>query len=1015
MRSIRPIPAALVVPAVFAFLFAPARSAGPPDLVAKTEARTPEEERTAFHLPEGFVAELVASEPDIHKPLNIAFDDRGRLWVTDTLEYPFPALDGKTPRDGVKILSDFAPDGKARKIQTFATGLNIPIGLIPMPGGNEALVHAIPNIYRLTDTDGDGVADKKEPAYQSYGFRDTHGMTNAFTWGFDGWIYACHGFSNESNVKGKDGKPIVMQSGNTYRMKADGSHVEYFTHGQVNPFGLCFDPLGNAYTSDCHSRPIYQILRGACYPSFGKPDDGLGFGPEMCPHDHGSTGIAGIVYYAADHFPKQYQDRILIGNPVTSRINWDTIEWTGSTPKAIEQPDFLNSDDPWFRPVDLELGPDGALYVADFYNRIIGHYEVPLTHPGRDRERGRIWRICYRGKEGKPLQPIAGFGERANVRQLQYGLLSPNLTVRMQAANRWLMQGVAFSDESVLQMIQANAKDEKENLSHVHFLWLAMRAGKLSEGTLTQAMAAKDRGLRVHAFKVLAEWLKPSEQLAGQARTALKDADPFVRRAAAEALGQHPGVANIKPLLTLRAATPAGDTHLVHVVRMALRDQFAGASAWDQIETLSDRERADVADVLPGVHSKESAQALLKYLESGKASHDSLPRYVKHVARFGEKGSEKALLAVLTQNRQAPPSTAIDLLRAYEQGLQERGVGLDEDARKYAETLVDRLLSSRNDGEVATGINVAGSFRLGGTLKRLEQFASNPKSNEGRRAEALAAVESIDPPAAEPILAKVLVDASSPIGLRERAAALLAQGGRPGATAALAGALPTVPARLQSAIAAGLAVRKESAQALLTAVATGKASARLLQEPRVAGPLGNAGVPDLSKKLAELLKGMPPADARINALIATRRAGFATAKADAAPGAKLFENQCGNCHMLGGKGGRVGPQLDGIGVRGPDRLLEDILDPSRNVDQTFRTTTLALKDGRVVSGLLLREEGAVVVLADAQGKEVRVPSSEVEERSIAPVSPMPANFAEQIPEADFYRLLAYLLTQRPAQ
>ena len=179
-----------------------------------------------------------------------------------------------------------------------------------------------------------------------------------------------------------------MNSGNTYRMRPDGSHAEYFTHGQVNPFGLAFDPLGNLYSCDCHSRPVYQLLRGAWYPSFGKPDDGLGFGPEMVTHDHGSTGIAGIAYYAADQFPAAYRDTVFIGNVVTNRINHDRIEWHGSSPKGIEQPDFVWSDDNWFRPVDIELGPDGALYVADFYNRIIGHYEVPL-HPPRPRPRAR--------------------------------------------------------------------------------------------------------------------------------------------------------------------------------------------------------------------------------------------------------------------------------------------------------------------------------------------------------------------------------------------------------------------------------------------------------------------------------------------------------------------------------------------------------------------------------------------------------------------------------------------------
>ena len=114
----------------------------------------------------------------------------------------------------------------------------------------------------------------------------------------------------------------------------------------------------------------------------------MGFGPDMVTHDHGSTGIAGISYYAADQFPEPYRGAVFIGNVVTNRINLDRIEWHGSSPKGIEQPDFAWSEDNWFRPVDIELGPDGALYVADFYNRIIGHYEVPLTHPGCDQNAG---------------------------------------------------------------------------------------------------------------------------------------------------------------------------------------------------------------------------------------------------------------------------------------------------------------------------------------------------------------------------------------------------------------------------------------------------------------------------------------------------------------------------------------------------------------------------------------------------------------------------------------------------
>src|SRR5262249_41568346 len=192
----------------------------------------------------------------------------------------FPAPADRKPRDTVKILDDIGDDGRARKVTTFADALNIPIGVLPL--GDSALVYSVGSILRVTDSDGDGQADRREVVYQSYGHKDTHGMTSAFTVGFDGWVYACHRFANTSTVKAADGTSITMQSGNPYRMKIDGSRVEQFTHGQVNPFGLTFDPLGNLYSVDCHTRPVMMLLRGGYYQSFGKPDDGLGFAPDMC-------------------------------------------------------------------------------------------------------------------------------------------------------------------------------------------------------------------------------------------------------------------------------------------------------------------------------------------------------------------------------------------------------------------------------------------------------------------------------------------------------------------------------------------------------------------------------------------------------------------------------------------------------------------------------------------------------------------------------------------------------------
>jgi putative heme-binding domain-containing protein len=348
-----------------------------------------------------------------------------------------------------------------------------------------------------------------------------------------------------------------------------------------------------------------------------------------------------------------------------------------------------------------------------------------------------------------------------------------------------------------------------------------------------------------------------------------------------------------------------------------------------------------------------------------------------------------------------------------QQGTQERGAPLDDAVRAWATDLTGRLLACGQPAEVQAGLELVGSLHLNGEKDRLAALATDRSAPEGERLAALTALAALDVRRQAPVLGRVLADAGAPVGLREQTANLLARANQPETRAELVRALPTAPARLQNGIATGLAATREGGEELLAAVAGGKASARLLQDQAVALRLTAAHLPGLKGRLEKLTEGLPPADERLQELLRRRHEGYLASHADSARGATVFEKNCAICHQLGGKGARIGPQLDGIGVRGLDRLLEDVLDPNRNVDQAFRLTTLELKKGQQVSGLLLREEGEVLVLADAQGKEVRVPRGEVEERSVSQMSPMPANFADQIPEADFYHLLAYLLRQQP--
>ncbi len=987
--------------------------------IAPTDPRTPEQEKKAFKLPPGFEAQLVAAEPDIFKPMNLAFDDRGRLWVTDTIEYPFPAPADRKPRDTVKILENFDENGRARKITTFADELNIPIGLLPLPsppfeqGGKrraEALVFSIPNIYRLVDTDGDGKADQREVLYGTFGANDTHGLTNAFTYWLDGWVYACHGFSNTSTVKAKDGSEIKMHSGNTYRIRPDGSRIEQFTWGQVNPFGLSFDELGNLFSADCHSRPVMLLLRGGYYPSFGKPHDGLGFAPDICGHDHGSTALAGIAYYAADHFPAEYRDTVFIGNVVTNRINHDRFERRGSTFKAVAREDFLVSEDPWFRPVDLKLGPDGALYVADFYNRIIGHYEVPLNHPDRDRERGRIWRIIYRGPDGKqkPIWPRSDWS-KATVEELLGDLGHANLIVGTFATHQLVARGAKVV-EPVRKLLSGDSKPAQR----MHAQWVLERLDALDDKTLATTAKDRDAGVRVHIQRVLSERKEWSDAARDAVLAGLKDPDALVQRAAADALGTHPASANLPPLLQLRHAVPSDDSLLLHTVRMALRNQFRLEQTWkDWGERLlaNERDARAVADVAPGMPSFESARFLLTHLQRHAEGSGNLARYARHIARHGTGELTPALVRLVQDKHPKELDVQVLAFKSIHQGLQEGNVPLGQAVREWGEELIGKLLGSKEDLRLVSGCELAGLIRLESAEKRLVALLQEKQAEEPPRRAAAAALTAINSTKHVPPLGQVLADAAEPIGLREHAAGLLGSIDQPQARTHLLKALTAAPGKLETAIAFALAGNPTGAEELLKAVEAGKASARLLQEPRVQGRLRAAKRADLSERLTRLTRDLPPADKQLQALIAKRLSGFAGAKTDTALGAKIFEKHCSACHQISGKGAKIGPQLDGIGLRGPDRLLEDLLDPSRNVDEAFRTTTI-LYDGRLVSGLFLNEEGELLLLADHQGKEVRIPKTKVEKRSLSPLSPMPANLAEEVAEADFYHLLAYLLAQR---
>lgn len=1158
---------------VGALLGGPAETlcAGPP--VAPTEPLTPQEQIGKFHLPPGFEIQLVASEPDIQKPMNLNFDSRGRLWVTHSTEYPFPAADGAEPRDGVTILDGIGRDGKATRISRFAGQLNIPIGVLPLPGGSEAIVWSIPYLWKLRDTDGDGQADDREILFGPYDYVDTHGDQNSLKLGLDGWVYACHGFRNDSKIRRKGEGPVVLelQSGNTYRFKPDGSEIESFGRGQVNPFGSCFDQYGNFFTADCHSKPISLVLRGGYIESFGKPHDGLGFTPPITGDDHGSTGIAGIVFYDAPQFPAEYRHNLFVGNVVTNRVHRDVPQWRGSTPWIEKPEDFLVCDDWWFHPVDLQLGPDGALYIADFYNCIIGHYEVDLKHPRRDRFRGRVWRVVWKGLDGKAGPP----GPAVNVADLPTAKLfdhlnDPNLVVRTAATNELAQR----RDGAPLLRAQLEQGPD-DPVKAVHLTWAAFRAGELASADFLKPVW-HDGVVRANWLRTAAEFPQWNDAVAAEVRALLADADPQVRRIAAEALGRHPSVAHIAPLVHLWNRTPPEDALLIHAVRIALRNQLLREDAVQDVErlALAPADLARVADIALAVPSQGAAWFAFDYARRHDVSPEVLGQCLTHAARqLGKERLNEVAEFVQTRYRDDLAQQVL-FFQAIDTGLLQKGETLQNDSplgrwgtalavaildpdsrlvspwsvqpleragsprpfenpwgvRKrhcadgqealffdsivHGERLtgilrsrpfvipesfsfwicghngppgtnpapanhvrlklaeggeeIARQIPPRNDTaqqvtwnlkkwagrrgvlevvdadtgaayawlgvsrfepavvpqpapdfttadhQLTLAVGLVEKLKLSSQVPRVLALLADENAALPARLAAIGAVMRVDVATGRRAIERVLADPAQPAALRAQAGQALGALNSPADRSALTAALVGAPSSLEQSLALALAGTPEGVDALLDAMAAGKASPRLLQDRPIAERLKRRLNPRREERIAELTARLPPADQRIRKLISERLAKHSTSGASAEKGAALFKTHCSACHKIGETGQKVGPQLDGIGQRGPERLLEDILDPNRNVDGAFRATVIVTKGGLTITGLKLRDEGQVTVLVDTQGKEQRIAADEIEESQISPITPMPSNFADIIPETDFQHLLTYLLSQKTA-
>ena len=491
---------------------------------------TPEEQVSTFSLPPGFRIELVVAEPDGGKFVALSFDHAGRLWTTTALEYPIDAnespaeakaLFARGGRDRVLVVDHPGAPGR-QPVRTFAEGLAICLGVLPHRNGAFVQYGSEVRFYR--DSDADGRADGFETVLSGFGIEDSHLFPHQFT-RVPGGVLLAQGAFNFSQVRTRAGKVVPFNRTKLARFPTDGSDFEIVGWGPCNIWGLTQDRLGQVWIQEANDTgwPMMPFLEGASYPLCGDdvPKPYAPSFPKTGVQPMGGTGLSGLALSeGADAFPGDWRNVFFIANPITRKIQAMRARGSAGSWEFESLPDFALSSDPMFRPVAMALGPDGCLYVVDWYNAIISHNEVPRGHADRDKSRGRIWRIRHESQPHRLEFPdLYRAGDEALVAALR-------ATNSVEANAAW--QEIA--DRGARHLVPAltsRVADKGEALDVRHRgLWALGELDSASPELLTQLLA--ESAMRLEALRQVRR-RKPEASLDRIAWEAATDFNPLVQ------------------------------------------------------------------------------------------------------------------------------------------------------------------------------------------------------------------------------------------------------------------------------------------------------------------------------------------------------------------------------------------------------------------------------------------------------------------------------------------------------
>lgn len=945
---------------------------------------SPEGAAKAMTVPEGFTVSLFAGEPDVQQPIAMALDDRGRLWVAEAYSYPIRVPEDQA-RDRILIFEDVDGDGKFDSRKVFADKLNLVSGLAVGFGG--VWVGAAPNFLFIPDKNGDDRPDgPPEVLLDGWGYHDTHETLNAFIWGPDGWLYGCHGVFTHSRV-GKPGTPdderVPLNAG-IWRYHPTRHTFEVFASGTSNPWGVDFNDRGEAFLTACVIPHLFHIIEGARYQRQAGPH----FNPytyndikTIAVHRHylgatphsgngksdsagGGHAHAGAMIYLGGAWPAEYRDQIFMNNIHGARLNMDLLSPKGSGYEGNRAPDFLLANDIWSQILYFTYGPDGNVFMIDWYDRNQCHHG---NIPGHDRSNGRIFKVSYQG-----TKPVTVDLKSLSDRELVDLQLHQN-DWYVRHARRILQE--RGGNPEVYAGLQKIAFEHADDTRRLRGLWALSVTGGLNDTLLTRALQDNSPYVRAWAIRLATEQGAPSVPLISRlTQLAATDPAPQVRLALASA-AQRLNIEQRLPMVTaLTTHAEDADDHNLPLMN------------WYALEPIASQ-RPDLA---VGLLKTIQIPVVKGYL----------------VRRLTQLGEDQWLNAVLQEAFAAgqPVDEQIRLLQEVQEGLKGRRQvplppawgGLYASLRKSDNSEVQSLAAS-----------LALTFGDPHAVEERRMILVDSAVPASVRIAALEALVRINAPGLAPTLQGLLKDPA----LLVPALRALAAYDDPTSATAILGAYGALPGAAKRDALNTLASRPAYALTLMDALEK-KQIASIELTADVVRQLRNLKHPGLDKKLNDLWGTVrdTPEDkakeiARLTKLL------MAKPKADHAPdlaqGRAVYAKICQQCHTLFATGGKVGPDLTGSNRANLEYVLSNLVDPSALIGKDYQAHVLTTDAGRVLTGLIRAEDTRSVTLATAN-ETVIIPKDEIDERIVSSKSMMPDDILRPLTEKDLRSLVAYL-------